>query len=114
MSKFDQHWLINTWNFTYSGESTIVPEIALVGEAIAHEPKLALLDVLLDGVEELFFRDLLHHQHLAVLCSVVGHTSSLALVHRGISTTIFRIVCCSLAYRGTSWKGETGVPSFSM
>jgi hypothetical protein len=23
-------------------------------------------------------------------------------------------VCCSFAYSGTSWKGETGVPSFSM
>ena len=37
---------------TYLGEGTIVPEIALVGEAVAHKPKLALLDVLfLDGCQ---------------------------------------------------------------
>lgn len=42
-------------NWTYSWESTVVPEIALVGEAVAHESKLALLDVLFDGVQELFF-----------------------------------------------------------
>jgi hypothetical protein len=29
-----------------------------VGEAIANEAKLALLDILLDGIEELFFGDL--------------------------------------------------------
>jgi hypothetical protein len=43
---------------THSWESTVVPEIALVREAVADESKLTLLDVLLDRVEELFFRDL--------------------------------------------------------
>ena len=33
-------------------EGTIVPKIALVGKAVADETKFALLDVLLDGVEE--------------------------------------------------------------
>jgi hypothetical protein len=27
---------------------------------------------------------------------------------------MFKIVCCSFAYKGMSWKGETGTPSFSM
>lgn len=41
-------------------------------------------------------------------------TSILPLVHLGISTTMFKTVCCSFAYRGISWKGEIGTPSFSM
>jgi hypothetical protein len=44
---------------TYFGESTIVPEVALVGEAVANKPKLAFLDILLDRVQELVFGDLL-------------------------------------------------------
>lgn len=43
---------------TYLGEGTVVPEVTLVGEAVADEPNLALLDVLLDGVEELLLGDL--------------------------------------------------------
>jgi hypothetical protein len=43
-----------------------------------------------------------------------ARTSIFALVQRGTSTTMFRTVCCSLAYSGMSWKGETGTPSFSM
>jgi hypothetical protein len=42
----------------YPREGTIIPEIALVREAVANETKLALLDILLDRVEELFFGDL--------------------------------------------------------
>jgi hypothetical protein len=34
----------------YLRESTIVPEVTLVGEAVANKSKLALLDVLLDRV----------------------------------------------------------------
>ena len=36
----------------YLREGTIVPEVTLVGEAVAHETEFALLDVLLDRVEE--------------------------------------------------------------
>jgi hypothetical protein len=43
---------------TYSWESTVVPEIALVREAVTDESKLALLDVLLDGVEPLLLGNL--------------------------------------------------------
>ena len=39
-------------------EGTVVPEIALVGEAVPHVAQLALLDVLLDGVERLLLGDL--------------------------------------------------------
>jgi hypothetical protein len=39
-------------------EGTVVPEVALVGEAVAHVAELALLDVLLDGVERLLLGDL--------------------------------------------------------
>ena len=49
---------------TYSWESTVVPEVALVGEAVAHESKLALLNVLLDGVEKLLLGDLAYCQWL--------------------------------------------------
>jgi hypothetical protein len=39
-------------------EGTVVPEVALVGEAVPHVAELALLDVLLDGVERLLLGDL--------------------------------------------------------
>jgi hypothetical protein len=39
-------------------EGTVVPEIALVGEAISHKAELALLDILLNGVERLLLADL--------------------------------------------------------
>lgn len=39
-------------------EGAVVPEVALVGEAVPHETELAFLDVLLDGVEGLLFGDL--------------------------------------------------------
>ena len=39
----------------YLGEGTVVPQVALVGEAVADITELALLDVLLDGVEQLVF-----------------------------------------------------------
>lgn len=39
-------------------EGTVVPEVALVWEAVADESKLALLGVLLDGVELLILGDL--------------------------------------------------------
>jgi len=32
---------------TYLGESTVVPKVTFVGEAVADETKLALLDILL-------------------------------------------------------------------
>jgi len=44
---------------SYLGEGTVVPEVALVGEAVADVSKLALLGVLLNGVEEFLLRDLL-------------------------------------------------------
>lgn len=40
------------------GEGTIVPEVTLMREAVADIAKLALLGVLLDGVEELILGDL--------------------------------------------------------
>jgi hypothetical protein len=43
---------------TYLGEGTVVPEVTLVGEAVADEAELALLGVLLDGVEEVILGDL--------------------------------------------------------
>lgn len=43
---------------SYLGEGAVVPEVALVGEAVADEAELALLDILLDGVEELLLGDL--------------------------------------------------------
>jgi hypothetical protein len=43
---------------SYLGEGTVVPDVSLVGEAVADESKLALLDVLLDRVQELLLGDL--------------------------------------------------------
>lgn len=40
------------------GEGTVVPEVTLVGEAVADETQLALLGVLLDGVERLLLGNL--------------------------------------------------------
>lgn len=45
-------------NNTYLGESTIVPDVTLMGEAVADKSKLALLGVLLDGVVSIFLADL--------------------------------------------------------
>jgi hypothetical protein len=42
----------------YLGEAAVVPEIAVMREAVPHVAELALLDVLLDGIELLVFRDL--------------------------------------------------------
>lgn len=40
------------------GKGTVVPEVSLVREAVADIAELALLDVLLDGVEGLLLVDL--------------------------------------------------------
>lgn len=45
---------------SYLGEGTVVPQVALVGETVADVAELALLDILLDGVQELLFGDLWH------------------------------------------------------
>lgn len=50
---------VRDFGIAYLGEGTVVPEVALVGEAVADEAKLALLDVLLDGVKELLLGDLM-------------------------------------------------------
>lgn len=92
-------------------------------EAVPDVAELALLNVLLDGVECLLLGDLLRALVTGSVC--VGWTardagngraltSILALVQRGTSTIMLRTVCCSLAYSGMSCHGETGWPSFSM
>jgi hypothetical protein len=100
---------------SYLREGSVVPEVALVGEAVPHEAQLALLDVLFDGVERLLFGDLvLSAIEPAAMRQLGPRTSIFALVQRGTSTTMLRIVCCSLAYSGMSCHGETSWPSFSM
>jgi hypothetical protein len=44
---------------SYLREGTVVPEVALVWEAVPDVAELALFDVLLDGVEGLLLGDLL-------------------------------------------------------
>lgn len=44
---------------TYAREGSVVPEVTLVREAVANITKLALLHILLDGVEELLLADLI-------------------------------------------------------
>jgi hypothetical protein len=63
-------------------EGTVVPQVALVWEAVADETKLALLDVLLDGVEGLLLGDLYKCQSM---CSAVRLMCN---VHWDMSSTI--------------------------
>ena len=42
---------------THLRESTVVPDVPVVGEAVAHVAQTALLDVLLDGIERLLLGD---------------------------------------------------------
>lgn len=104
----------------YLREGTIIPEVAVMREAIANISELALLYILLDGVQWFLFRDL--RATLVSFRFAIGAmwispstwlTSIFALVHLGISTTMFSTVCCSLAYNGMSWKGETTLPWLS-
>ena len=44
--------------WTHAREGTVVPEVALVREAVADKTQLALLGILFNGVEELFLGDL--------------------------------------------------------
>jgi len=50
--------LYEALSLSYLREGTVVPEVTLVREAVADESKLALLNVLLDRVEEFFLGDL--------------------------------------------------------
>ena len=43
---------------THLRESTVVPDVAMMGETVANVTQSTLLDILLDGVEGLFFTDL--------------------------------------------------------
>jgi hypothetical protein len=88
---------------THPGEGAVVPEVTLVREAVAHKTQFTLLDILLDGIEEFLLRDL-HRISVHEFCpwpelfsGQYDHTSCLAFVQRGISTIMFRTVCCSLA-----------------
>jgi hypothetical protein len=80
----------------YLREASVVPEVTLVGEAVADEAELALLDILLDGVEELLLGDLWNLLGFCRCHRGASPTSSFPLVQRGISTTMFRRVFCSL------------------
>lgn len=44
--------------FAYLGESTVVPDVTVVGEAVADIAETTLFDVLLDGIESFAGRDL--------------------------------------------------------
>lgn len=55
----------------YLGESTVVPDVALVGEGVGHEAQLALLHVLLDGRQVVSSADLRVFQAVSSDCSVI-------------------------------------------
>jgi hypothetical protein len=57
---------------TYAGEGTVVPQVTLVGEAVTDEAELALLGILLDGVEELLLGDLWRRQNQYCVLSRCG------------------------------------------
>jgi hypothetical protein len=66
----------------YLREGTVVPQIALMWEAVTNETEFALLDVLLDGVEGLLFGDLYDG-----LVSVIVQLPMLYKLHWGTSST---------------------------
>lgn len=49
---------VNTENVTNLRECTVVPDVAVMGEAVANETQTTLFDVLLDWVERLVLGDL--------------------------------------------------------
>ena len=51
-------WVSDIWVFPGLWECAVVPEVALVWEAVANESQLALLGILLDRVELLILGDL--------------------------------------------------------
>jgi hypothetical protein len=63
-----QQWVVST----YAGEGTVVPEVTLVGEAVADETELALLGVLLDGVQELVLGDLDVGFAISIVVETIG------------------------------------------
>jgi hypothetical protein len=66
-------------------EGTVVPEVTLVGEAVPHETELALLGVLLDGVERLLLADLLENVSKAPLnAGLHGRQLKKTHLHLGI------------------------------
>lgn len=60
-TKWCQSWcsVSNSVKRPYLREGAVVPEVALVGEAVADVAELSLLDILLNGVEGLLLGDLL-------------------------------------------------------
>ena len=54
---FKKTW-VNTRDATNLREGTVVPDVAVVGEAVANETQTALLDVLFDRIEWLLLGDL--------------------------------------------------------
>lgn len=52
-------------------EGTVIPEVALVGKAVSHKAELALLNVLLDGVERLLFADLFRQSVMMLRCGCI-------------------------------------------
>ena len=97
----------------YLGEGPIVPDVTMVREAVVHIAQLVLLHVLLDRVQGLPGADLKESnvstsKLFAVLqLNINGNQSQrlasiLALVHRGISTTMLSTDLSSVAYSGIS------------
>jgi hypothetical protein len=64
---------------THLGECAIVPDVTMVGEAVAHKTETTFLDVLLDGVERLLFGNL--HLRVSPARNLYDHVEdSIALV----------------------------------
>lgn len=61
-----------TLYYVYLREGAVVPKVSLVGKAITDVAKLALLDILLDGVQCLFLRDLKDIHELAESIGELG------------------------------------------
>ena len=49
---------VNVWDVTNLRKGTVVPNVTVVGEAVANEAQTTLLDVLFDGIERFLLGDL--------------------------------------------------------
>ena len=87
--------LINmSWIFPRLGEGPVVPDVAMVREAVMHVSEFLLLDILFDGIEWLRHTNLKENSWLSEVtkCNQVESTSILAFVQRGTSTTMLQML----------------------
>ena len=77
----------------YLREGAIVPDVAMVGEAVVHKAQIALLDVLLDGIELLTSGDL-QTRNMHIMTSPWRSTNT-QHAHHDIIVAIYKHATCT-------------------